>query len=421
MISDPKAQRERWGEHFSELLNPPVRDADLSDLDSLEVIPSFHHLSDDDGPPTRTEIFDALQRLKNHKSPGVDDITNEQLKYGASGLLDKLETLFSKVWETEAVPSDWVKGIVVIVPKKGDTSICSNNRGITLRSTASKLYQIIVLQRMNDGLEALLRDNQCGFRKNRSCIDQIYTLRSIIHKSLEYNLPLFINFVDFKAAFDSINRDFIWKAFSHYGLPCKYIRILQAFFHNTISAVRHNGELSSWFDVSSGTGQGDIQGPPIFNVCINLAAQRTESSKVLTHGAVLQRPAAASQEEVTVLDTDYADDMALMDSTKDGLQETTDLLCKYAAQAGLRINVRKTEVMAVAKNTSQRPYTEEGTVDISVEGSLVQQVIHLTYLGVSVTISSGGSTASMDRELSVRLSMISKSKWKKLSRLRVPC
>ena len=83
LISDPNAQRERWGEHFSELLNPPVRDADLSDLDSLEVIPSFPHLSDDDGPPTRTEIFDALQRLKNHKSPGVDDITNEQPKYGA--------------------------------------------------------------------------------------------------------------------------------------------------------------------------------------------------------------------------------------------------------------------------------------------------------------------------------------------------
>ena len=46
----------------------------------------------------------------------------------------------------------------------------------------------------------------------------------------------------------------------------------------------------------------------------------------MTHGAVLQRTAAAPQEEVTLLDTDYADDMALMDSTKDGLQETTDLL-----------------------------------------------------------------------------------------------
>ena len=92
------------------------------------------------------------------------------------------------------------------------------------------------------------------------------------------------------------------------------------------------------------------------------------------------------------------DDMALMDSTKDDLQETTDLLCKYAAQAGRRINVRKTEVMAVAKNTSQRPYTEEGTVDISVEGSLVQQVSNFTYLGVVIS-----SDGSMDCELSARI------------------
>ena len=178
--------------------------------------------------------------MKNHKSAGIDEISNEQLKYGASGLVDRMEKLFSKVWNSEAVPDDWLKGIVIIVPKKGHTSHCSNNRGITLRSTASKLYQIIILQRMSDGLESLLRDNQCGFRKNRSCIDQIYSLRTIIHNCLEYNLPLYVNFVDSKAAFDSIDRNYIWKAFSHYGLPCKYIRIIQAFFNGTVSAVRHN-------------------------------------------------------------------------------------------------------------------------------------------------------------------------------------
>ena len=59
-------------------------------------------------------------------------------------------------------------------------------------------------------------------------------------------------------------------------------------------------------------------------------------------------------------------------------------MCKYAAQAGLRIIVKKTEVMAVAKNTSQRMYTEEGTVDVSVEGSLIQQVSSSTYLGVAI-------------------------------------
>ena len=70
-------------------------------------------------------------------------------------------------------------------------------------------------------------------------------------------------------------------------------------------------------------------------MCLNLAAQRVDKlNKILTHRAVLQRSTTASYEEVTVLNADYVD-MALLDNSKDGLQETTDLLCKYAAQAGL--------------------------------------------------------------------------------------
>ena len=56
----------------------------------------------------------------------------------------------------------------------------------------------------------------------------------------------------------------------HYGLPEKYIRIFQAFFNGTMSAVRVNGEITDWFTVNSGTGRGDIQGPPVFNFCLNL-------------------------------------------------------------------------------------------------------------------------------------------------------
>ena len=97
-----------------------------------------------------------------------------------------------------------------------------------------------------------------------------------------------------------------------------YLRNILAFLNETVSAVRHNNELSSWFDVSSGTEKGDIQGPPIFNVCINLAAQRVEMSKGMTHGAVLQKPGISSHEEISLLNVDYAYDMALLDSIKDG-------------------------------------------------------------------------------------------------------
>ena len=67
-------------------------------------------------------------------------------------------------------------------------------------------------------------------------------------------------------------------------------------------------------------------------------------------------------------------------------------------KASIRINVRKTEVMAVPKNTSQRPDMEEGTAEIFMVGSMVQQVSNVTYLGVVIS-----SHGSMDRELSARI------------------
>ena len=347
IITDPHNQKDRWKEHFTELLNPPLSSVNLADLDGVPSQPSFDYLSCSDGPPTRDEISYSLKKLKNHKSPGVDGITNEQLKYGESALIGQLERLFKKVWEEEEIPEDWLKGVIIVIGKKGDTSYCGNNRGITLRATASKLLQMILLKRLDVGMECLLRENQCGFRRNRSCIDQIYSLRTIIHNCIEFNIPLCVNFVDFKAAFDSIRRDFIWTSMRHYGLPEKYVRIFQAFFNGTVSAVRVNGELTEWFSVNSGTGQGDIQGPPVFNFCLNFAAFIAEANKTISHGAVLQEKSKKVEEKV-VMDTDYADDMAILDNSRDGLQESTDLLAHFSSYAGLKINAKKLSAWLLA-------------------------------------------------------------------------
>ena len=327
----------------------------------------------------------------------MDGITNEQLKYGESALVNQLEHLFTKVWEDEVIPEDWLKGVIVITGKKGDTSYCDNNRGITLRVMVSKLLQMVILKRLDAGMEQLLRESQCGFRRNRSCVDEIYALRTIIHNSLEYNIPLCINFVDFKATFDSIRRDFIWTSMRHYGLPEKYIRIFQAFFNVTMSAVRVNGELTDWFSVNSGTGQGDILGPPLFNFCLNFAAFMAETNKAISHGVVLHKKSKGVDEKV-VLDTDYADDIAIMDNSRGGLQESTDLLAHYSSYAGLKINAKKTKCMAVSKCASRRSYVEEDYIELEVNGEPVEQVSYFVYLGV--TISGDGR---IDRDLDIRI------------------
>ena len=85
-----------------------------------------------------------------------------------------------------------------------------NWRGITLLSVPSKVFTRILLDRMKGALDKKLREEQAGFRKNKSCTDHIATLRIIIEQSIEWQSPLYINFIDFEKAFDSVDRDVIW-------------------------------------------------------------------------------------------------------------------------------------------------------------------------------------------------------------------
>ena len=168
--------------------------------------------------------------------------------------------------------------------------------------------------------------------------------------------------------------------FDHYGLPVKYKRILKIFFLNTQSPVRFNGELSEWFDVKSGTGQGDIQGPPIFNVCINWCSELAVANNSLTRGFPVD-----DCDECFIVDIDYADDQALSDSTQEGLQETTDNFSKYCAYTSLRINAEKTKSMKVMKNKSQRPSQLNDTLWMYVDGELIEQETEFKYLGPIVS------------------------------------
>ena len=86
-------------------------------------------------------------------------------------------------------------------------------------------------------MESKLYSARTNVASGRTCTDQLFSLRVIMERALEYNLPLCINFIDFKAAFDSVNRDYIWSALEHYGLPEKYINIFKAFYSNTESAA----------------------------------------------------------------------------------------------------------------------------------------------------------------------------------------
>ena len=91
------------------------------------------------------------------------------------------------------------------VAKKGDLRDCSNYRGIMLLSTPGKVLNRVLLERMKEAVNPMLRDQQAGFRRNRSCADQIACLLIIVEQSLEWNSLLYTNFIDYEKTFDSVD------------------------------------------------------------------------------------------------------------------------------------------------------------------------------------------------------------------------
>ncbi|VDP66345.1 unnamed protein product [Schistosoma mattheei] len=112
---------------------------------------------------------------------------------------------------------DWNGGHLVKIPKEGDLSKCENDRAITLLSIPGNVFNRVLLNWLKDAVDALLRDQQAGFRKDRSCTDRIATLRIIVEQSVEWNSSLYINFIDYEKAFDSVDRRTLWKLLRHYG------------------------------------------------------------------------------------------------------------------------------------------------------------------------------------------------------------
>ena len=113
------------------------------------------------------EVKNAIASLKNHKAAGPDDIPAELLKYGGDNMTNHLHELYEACWSTGMVPQDLKDGkIVTIHKKKGEKTICSNSRGVTLLSNAGKtLARILLTRLLTHVAEKILPESQCILRK----------------------------------------------------------------------------------------------------------------------------------------------------------------------------------------------------------------------------------------------------------------
>jgi len=179
LVADPHSIMARCRNYFSQLLNVhednDVRQAEIHTVEPL--VPE----------PGAFEVELAIGKLKNHKSPGIDQILAELIKAGGRTICCAIHKLIISIWNKGELPEEWKESIIVPIYKKGGKTDCNNYRGISLLPTTYKLLSNILLSRLIPYAEEFIGDHQCGFRRNRSTTDHIFCIRQILEKKWEYN------------------------------------------------------------------------------------------------------------------------------------------------------------------------------------------------------------------------------------------
>jgi len=122
-----------------------------------------------------------------------------------------------------------------------------------------------LLNEVRDQLLAHRRTEQSGFTPGRSTIDRIVTFNTVIQSRKEFQRPIWIAFVDLKAAFDSVDRKaLVEAAIRSLGLHSKVVDHMEALYTDTCSCVCADGVLSDWFAVGSDVRQGCRMAPDLF-------------------------------------------------------------------------------------------------------------------------------------------------------------
>ena len=203
-----------------------------------------------------------------------------------------------------------------------------------------KLYSYILNKHLTQWIEdnKMLNEAQAGFRQGYSTIDHVLAL---VQKKLLSHGKLYVCFIDFKKAFDLVDRNTLWLILKKNGIRGKMYKAVKSMHEDVKARVRVGGDLTEAFMCSKGLKQGDSCSPVLFSLLINeLANEIVLKGK---HGITL------SPDILQILIMLFADDVVLLSNTIVGVQQQLNVLRDTAKRLYLVVNFEKSQVVIFRK------------------------------------------------------------------------
>ncbi len=363
---------DQWKKHFTDLLNTD----DQEKFTVPDNIPP-HEL---DRHVTQKELENALNRAKDGKAFGPDLTIMEYIKYSSDSTKKTLLTLINIIFIHATYPTLWTTNFLKAIFKKGAKTDPNNYRGLAIGPALGKLYSLILLER----LETYCEDNkiiskfQIAFRKAFRTADHVYVLKTLVTKLVtQGNHRLFAAFIDFKKAYDTVNRTTLLKTLHNIGIGKTMLHNIQALYKTTNYTIKTRDGLLETIPSNLGLKQGCPLSPLLFNLYINnFASYLTDLG---------ENNIMLGKEKISHFF--YADDLVILAESKEKLQTKLDQLAKFAKDKDLTVNADKSKVMIF--NRAGRRIIQPFTIN----GEDIEVVQSFTYLGVDITASGSFSPA----------------------------
>ena len=235
----------------------------------------------------------------------------------------------------------------------------NNYQGISLLPITYKILSQCLLDRAQQQLEEKIGEYQAGFRPNRSCPEQILNLKLILRHQKIYNKNIVCTFVDFKKAYDSIDRESLFQILKEQGLDLKTLALIRETLTDTKSKVKFMGEISQPFQIKTGVRQGDGLSPLLFNCVLEKVIKEWRKQKIENK---LDQPIKLGRTNIKVDCLAFADDLAILARDVDTAQKQIEILKETAEKVGLQISFEKTEYMTCLKTAPKYMNTKYGRI-----------------------------------------------------------
>jgi hypothetical protein len=270
------------------------------------------------------ELETCLANLPKGKASGYDGIPYEIITAGRGTIIPYLQHLFNVLLERGTFPEDWSKALICPVHKKGSKHDPNNFRGISLLSTVSKVFTKLLNIRLTKFAEAngLRQEEQAGFRKGYSTVDNIFVLQCLIQKYIsKHKGRFYVLYVDFSKAFDSIPHSHLWYCLLSKGIHGNVIQVIRSMYANLKSCIKLPSGITEYFNCTVGTRQGCMLSPLLFSLYIGEFVDMLNNNNCA--GIYV------SENAPSIISLLYADDLANCGDSVGRLQAVINVLERF--------------------------------------------------------------------------------------------